>query len=166
MPERDVAKLARVQNAKDDCLREAGDLDGPDLIAREHFGSIAGIPDIHGEWPKPFCRTQSIRGLRIRAALKRQQPLDLVSLGKLNLLERQQNLHVFLDGLLAMEADNFAQADAGREIPRRILLFVQSCPMPASCSGDEMARRVTAGRGRSSHDTLRRPLLSDAGRTA
>jgi hypothetical protein len=113
LPERDTAKLALLQNSKDHCLREAGDRDGPDLIAREHFGGIAGIPDINGEWPKPFCRTESIRGLGIRAAHKRQQTLDLVGLGKLDLVERQQNLQVFLDGLLAMEADNFARADAG-----------------------------------------------------
>ena len=68
LPERDTAKLALVQNSKDDGLREAGDLDRPDLIAREHFGGIAGIPDVHGEWPEPFCRPQSIRGLGICAA--------------------------------------------------------------------------------------------------
>ena len=66
------ATLGLVQNSKDQSLREAGDLDRSDLIAREHFGGIAGVPDIHGEWTKPFCRTQGIRGLRIRAAYKRQ----------------------------------------------------------------------------------------------
>jgi len=34
-------------------------------------------------------------------------------LGNSDLVERQQHLQAFLDGLLAMEADNFAQADAG-----------------------------------------------------
>jgi hypothetical protein len=52
--------------------REAGDLDRPGLIAREHFGGIAGIPSIDSEWTKPFCTAQSVGGLRIRAAHKRQ----------------------------------------------------------------------------------------------
>ena len=65
-------KLSLVQSPKDDRLYEVCDLDRPGLIAREHFGGIAGIPDIHGEWPKSFCGTQSIRGLGIRAACKRQ----------------------------------------------------------------------------------------------
>jgi hypothetical protein len=113
LSESGTPKLALVQNSKDHCPRETGDLDCPDLIALEHFGGIAGIPDINGEWTKPFCTAQSVCGLRIRAAHKRQQPLDLVSLGKLDLVERQQHLQVFLDGLLTMEADNLAQADAG-----------------------------------------------------
>jgi hypothetical protein len=37
-----------------------------------------------------------------------------VSLGKLDLVKRQQNFHVLFNGLLAMEADNFAKAGAGR----------------------------------------------------
>jgi hypothetical protein len=68
----DVAKLSLVQDSKDHCLCEAGDLDRPDLIAGEHFGGIAGIPHIDSEWTKPFCAAQSVRGLRIRAAHKRQ----------------------------------------------------------------------------------------------
>src|ERR1019366_7206137 len=45
----------------------------------------------------------------------------LVSLGKLDLVERQQNLQVLFDGLPAMEADNFAQADAGRHTGSQFL---------------------------------------------
>ena len=36
-------------------------------IARQHFGGIAGIPDINGERTQPFCAAQSLRRLRIRA---------------------------------------------------------------------------------------------------
>ena len=69
MSESDTAKLSLVQNSKDDCLCEARDLDRPNLIAREHFGGIAGIPEINGEWTKPFCEAQSVRRLGIRAPL-------------------------------------------------------------------------------------------------
>jgi hypothetical protein len=65
-------KLSLVQSPKDDRLYEVCDLDRPGLIAREHFGGIAGIPDINGEWTKPFCATQSVRCLRIRAAHQHQ----------------------------------------------------------------------------------------------
>ena len=92
-------------------LREAGDFDRLDFIAWKHFGGIAGIPDIDAGWPQPFCTAQGVRRLMIRAAHKHQQPLDLVSLGKLDLVIGQEDLQILLDGLLAMEADDFAKAD-------------------------------------------------------
>ena len=102
-------------------LREAGDFDRLDFIARKHFGGIAGIPDIDAEWPQPFCAGQGVRRLTIRAAHKHQQPLDLVSLGKFDLVKGQENLQVLLDGLLAMEADDFAEANAARDTWRQLL---------------------------------------------
>ena len=50
-----AAKLSLVQNSKYHLLREAGDFDRLDFIARKHFGGIAGIPDIDAEWPQPEC---------------------------------------------------------------------------------------------------------------
>jgi hypothetical protein len=40
------AELPLVQNSKHHFLRQAGDLDRLDFIARKHFGGIAGIPDV------------------------------------------------------------------------------------------------------------------------
>jgi len=91
----------------------SGRFRSPDFIARKHLGGVAGIPDIDAEWPQPFCAAQGGRRLGICATQKRQQPLDLVSLGKLDLVVGQENLQVFLDGLLAMEAD---------DLRRRVLL--------------------------------------------
>src|ERR1017187_8258706 len=70
LSECDTAKLSLVQNSQDHSLCEAGNLERPDLIAREHFGGIAGIPQINCEWTKPFCTAQSVRGLGIHADRK------------------------------------------------------------------------------------------------
>jgi hypothetical protein len=44
-----------------------------------------------------------------------------VSLGKLDLVVGQENLQVFLDGLLAMEAEDFPKAGARRQTWRQLL---------------------------------------------
>jgi hypothetical protein len=36
-------------------LRQAGDFDRLDFIARKHLRGVAGIPDIDTERPQPFC---------------------------------------------------------------------------------------------------------------
>ena len=117
----DAARLSLVQNSEHHFLHEAGDFDRLDFIARKHFGGIAGIPDIDAEWPQPFCAAQGVRRPTIRAAHKHQQSLDLVSLGKLDLVEGQEGLQVLLDRLLAMEADDFAKAGARRHTWRQLL---------------------------------------------
>ena len=117
----DRAKLPLAQNSEYHFLRQAGDFDRLDFIARKHLGGVAGIPDIDAERPEPFCAAQSIRRPTIRAAQKHQQSLDLVSLGKLDLVEGQQGFQVLLDRLLAMEADDFAKADAARHTWRQLL---------------------------------------------
>ena len=60
LSECDTAKLSLVQNSQDHSLCEAGNLERPDLIAREHFGGIAGLPHINCEWTKPFLQPRAL----------------------------------------------------------------------------------------------------------
>jgi hypothetical protein len=60
LSESDTVSLTLLQDSKDHCLCEEGDLDRPDLIIRDHLGGIAGIPEINGEETQPFCAAQSL----------------------------------------------------------------------------------------------------------
>ena len=113
--------LFRVQDSKDYCLCRAGDLDRLGLIAGKHLGGLTGIPNIDTKRSQPFCAVQGVRRLTIRAAHKSQQPVDLVSLGKLDLVEGQKNLQILLDGLLAMKTDDLAKAGAARHTGSQFL---------------------------------------------